>query len=186
VKDWYIVDSTTVRVRDALRKEFPGTGTYAALKVHKVLSVGCGAPVGYHFSPAREHDGRPLTIDDTWRGDGLRAALASARLARLRACNAHGVRVVIRLKENWKPKVDYIARGQVTPQFFPGTDLAVLLAQDILVLEGRAIDADVPVGGTRHSLHLRLVGVGSSAPIGRPVAVRGKWPTSTACAGRAN
>jgi hypothetical protein len=26
VQDWYIVDSTTVTVRDALRDEFPGTG----------------------------------------------------------------------------------------------------------------------------------------------------------------
>jgi hypothetical protein len=26
VQDWYIVDSTTVRIRDALREEFPGTG----------------------------------------------------------------------------------------------------------------------------------------------------------------
>ena len=63
VQDWYIVDSTTVRVRDALREEFPGTGEYAAIKVHKVLSVGCGAPVRYHFSPAREHDRRHITID---------------------------------------------------------------------------------------------------------------------------
>jgi hypothetical protein len=44
VQDWYIVDSTTVRVRDALREEFPGTGEYAAIKVHKILSAGCGAP----------------------------------------------------------------------------------------------------------------------------------------------
>jgi hypothetical protein len=50
VKDWYIVDSTTVTVRDALREEFPGTGDYAAIKVHKVLSVGCGSPVQYHLS----------------------------------------------------------------------------------------------------------------------------------------
>lgn len=56
VKDWSIVDSTTVRGRDALRAEFPGTGKYAALKVHKVLSIGCGAPVRYHLSPTREHD----------------------------------------------------------------------------------------------------------------------------------
>jgi hypothetical protein len=40
VKDWYIVDSTTVKVQDTLLQEFPGTGDYAALKVHKVLSVG--------------------------------------------------------------------------------------------------------------------------------------------------
>jgi len=57
VKDWYIVDSTTVRVRDALQEEFPGTGAYAALKVNKVLSVGCGAPVHYHFSPAQPGPG---------------------------------------------------------------------------------------------------------------------------------
>src|SRR5918997_5100834 len=31
VKDWYIVDSTTVTVHDALQKEFPGTGKYAAV-----------------------------------------------------------------------------------------------------------------------------------------------------------
>jgi hypothetical protein len=52
VKDWCIVDSTTVTVRAALIEGFPGTGSYAAIKVHKVLSVGCGAPVQYHFSPA--------------------------------------------------------------------------------------------------------------------------------------
>jgi putative transposase len=159
VQDWYIVDSTMVKVRDALREEFPGAGEYAALKVHKVLSVGCGAPVHYHFSPAREHDSRHLEIEASWQGRGLLVDLAYASLARLRACNAHGVRVIIRLKENWKPKVDSIARGQVTPEFFPGTDLEVLLEQDILVLDGRAIDADVHVGGTKHPLPLRLVGV---------------------------
>jgi putative transposase len=159
VKDWYIVDSTTVRVRDALRDEFPGTGDYAALKVHKVLSVGCGAPVGYHFSPAREHDSRHLQIDESWQGCGLLADLAYASLTRLRACNAHGVRFVIRLKDNWKPKVDYLARGQVTQEFCPGTDLDVLLEQEILVLKGHSVDADVRVGSTKQPLHLRLVGV---------------------------
>jgi putative transposase len=159
VKDWYIVDSTTVHVRDALREEFPGTGEYAAVKVHKVLSVGCGAPVRYHFSPAREHDSRHLQIDGSWQGSGLLADLAYASLARLRACNEYHVRFVIRLKENWKPKVDHLARGHVTQELFPGTDLDALLEQDILVLDGRAIDADVRVGNPKHPLHLRLVGV---------------------------
>jgi putative transposase len=159
VTDWYIVDSTTVKVRDTLVQEFPGTGDYAALKVHKVLSVGCGAPVHYHFSPAREHDSRHLTVDESWRGYGLFADLAYASLARLRACEDHGVCFVIRLKDNWKPKVDYIARGQVTPEFFPGGDLDALLADETLVLDGRAIDADVHVGGDKKPLHLRLVGV---------------------------
>lgn len=159
VQDWYIVDSTTIRVRDALHKEFPGTGEYAAIKVHKVLSVGCGAPVRYHFSPAREHDSRHLAIDASWRGYGLLADLGYASIARLRACETHGVSFVIRLKDNWKPKVDYIARGQVSQTFCPGTDLDTLLAQDILLRDGRAIDADVRVGGGKHPLPLRLIGV---------------------------
>jgi putative transposase len=159
VKDWYIVDATTVTVRDPLREAFPGTGDYAAIKVHKVLSVGCGAPVRYHFSPAREHDSRHLEIDASWQGCGLLADLAYASLARLRACDAHHVCFVIRLKENWKPKVDYIARGQVTQEFFPGTDFDTLLADNTLVLDGRAIDADVHVGGDKHPLLLRLIGV---------------------------
>jgi hypothetical protein len=69
------------------------------------------------------------------------------------------VRFVIRLKDNWKPKVDYIARGQVTQECFPGTDLDALIEEEILVLDGRAIDADVHVGGDQRPLHLRLVGV---------------------------
>jgi putative transposase len=159
VQDWSIVDSTTVRVRDALREEFPGTGEYAALKVHKVLSVGCGAPVRYHFSPARAHDRRYLAIDESWRGYGLLADLGYASIERLRACEAHNVHFVIRLKDNWKPKVDSIARGQVTKTFFPGTNLDALLAEDILMRAGRAIDADVHVGGDKHPLPLRLIGV---------------------------
>lgn len=159
VKDWYIVDSTPVIVRDALLEEFPGTGESAAIKVHKILSVGCGAPVRYHFSPAREHDSRHLTIDESWRDCGLLVDLAYASLDRLQACKAHGVRFVIRLKENWKPKVDYIARGQVTQEFFPGTDLDALLDEDILMLDGRAIDADVHIGRGQHALPLRLIGV---------------------------
>jgi hypothetical protein len=71
----------------------------------------------------------------------------------------YGVRFVIRLKDNWKPKVDYLARGQLTQEFCPGTDLDVLLEQDILVLAGHTIDADVRVGSAKHPLHLRLVGV---------------------------
>jgi len=159
VKDWYIVDSSTVRVRDALIDEVRGAGAYAALKVHKVLSVGCGAPVRSHFSPARAHDRPHLEIDESWRGYGLLADLAYASLARLRACETYNVRFVIRLKDNWKPKVDYIARGQVTQAFFPGTDLQALLADDILRLDGRAIDADIHVGGEKHPLPLRLVGI---------------------------
>jgi hypothetical protein len=98
-------------------------------------------------------------VHESWRGDGLLADLAYASLARLRACEAHAVQFVIRLKDNWKPKVDYIARGQVTEAFLPGADLDVLLAEETLRLDGRVIDADVHVGQRTQALALRLVGV---------------------------
>jgi hypothetical protein len=97
VEDWYLVDSTTVKVRDTRLQECPGTGDDAAIKVHTILSVGCGAPVHDHFSPAREHDRRHLAVDESWRGYGLLADLAYASLHRLRACAAQAVRFVIRL-----------------------------------------------------------------------------------------
>ena len=59
VLDWHIVDSTTVALPKPLKDTFPGTGDYAALKVHKRLSVGTGTLVNYEISPAREHDAAP-------------------------------------------------------------------------------------------------------------------------------
>jgi DDE family transposase len=159
VTDWSIVEATTVKVHDARRQEFPGTGGYAAIKGHKVLSAGCGAPVRDHCGPAREHDRCHLTIDESWRGYGLLADLAYASLARLQACDTDGVHEVIRLKDRWKPKVDDLARGQVTEACFPGADLDALLEDDTLVLYGRAIDADVHVGRGKERVDARLVGV---------------------------
>lgn len=159
VFDWRIVDSSTVKVSDEVKDELPGTGDYAAIKVHKTYSVGCSAPVAYHFSAAREHDSRHLNVDESWRGYGLLADLGYASLARLRACVEHDVRFVIRLKENWKAKVHAVARGQVAKMFFAGTDLDVLLDDDALLLEGKPIDATVRVGSGKDSLELRLVGV---------------------------
>jgi hypothetical protein len=98
-------------------------------------------------------------VNESWRGSGVLADLAYASLARLRACEAHAVPFVIRLKDHWKPKVDDSARGQVTQEFWPGTDRDALLAAETLRLAGRGIDADVPVGQRTQALPLRLVGV---------------------------
>lgn len=159
VADWYIVDSETIKLRDALLAEWPGCGKYAAVKVHKTLSVGTGVPVRYHFSPAKEHDSKHLAIDESWRGYGLLADLGYASLARLKACQEHGVAFVIRLKENWKPKVDHVARGTLTKTFFAGSDLDALIEADTLVLDDKVIDCDVTVGPPGRSVALRLVGI---------------------------
>jgi hypothetical protein len=66
VKGSCLVDSTTVTVRDALREGFPGTGVYAAIKRHTVLSVGCGASGLGHFIPAGESNSRHLELVSSW------------------------------------------------------------------------------------------------------------------------
>lgn len=159
VTDWYIVDSETIKLRRAVKDLLPGCGDYAAIKVHKTLSLGTGVPLRYHFSPAKEHDSKHLTIDESWRGFGLLADLGYASLARLAACLKHGVKFVIRLKENWNAKVEHIARGTVTKTFFKGSDLDALIDADVLVLDDKVIDCDVKIGPEGRQLALRLVGI---------------------------
>lgn len=159
-KDWHIIDSTTVRLDDTLKTEYPGTGDYAALKVHKRFSIGVGTTIGYHLSPARENDARHLKIDESWRGLGLLVDLGYASLQLINDCQEHDVRFVMRLKENWKPKVDYLARGEVRGLFLgKGTDLDALLDNERIALRGKAVDADVTIGPAGRSAKCRLVGV---------------------------
>lgn len=157
--DFHIVDSSTVKLPIDLFEVFPGTGDYAALKVHKRLSVGLGTVVDYHISPAREHDAPHLTLDESWRKLGLLADLGYASLNLLRDCQSYEVVYVIRLKDNWKPRVDRIHRGDLTRTFFPGTDLDALLDDGVLLLGGRVIDAAVTLGPPGRTVCCRLVGV---------------------------
>ena len=159
VQDWHIVDSCTVRLDDRLKEEYPGTGDYAALKVHKRFSVGLGTTWDYHLSPAREHDAPHLRVDASWRGLGLLVDLGYASLQLLRDCEQHGVKYVIRLKENWKPKVQRIERGKLGKTFLKGTDLDTLVFDEVLLLKGRSIDLDVTFGRGKGAVSCRLVGV---------------------------
>jgi hypothetical protein len=158
-RDWHIYDSSTIKLADRLKLEYPGTGDYAALKVHKRFSVGIGTMVDFHLSPAREHDGPHLVIDDTWRGLGLLADLGYASLQLIADCATYEVRFIIRLKQSWKPRVERVRRGEVNGTFFAGTDLDALLDTEVLVLDGRVIDADVTIGPPGRSVRCRLVGV---------------------------
>src|SRR5262249_38432909 len=102
-RDWHIVDSTTLKLQDELIAEYPGDGKYAALKVHKRLSVGTGTVYCYHLSPAKEHDAPHLVLDESFRGLGLLVDLGYASLAFIADCATYGVSFVMRLKESWKP-----------------------------------------------------------------------------------
>ena len=146
VKDWIIVDSSTVKLDDRLKEEYPGAGEYAALKVHKQYSVGVGATIGYHLSAAREHDAPHLRLDETWRGLGLLVELGYACFSLLRECERYGVKYVIRLKENWRAKVEEVISGTVRGWFPKGSDFDDLLAEQTLVLDGNDIDAQVRLG----------------------------------------
>jgi hypothetical protein len=158
-RDWHIVDATTVRLPDELIEEYPGAGRYAALKVHKRLSVGTGTVYQYHLSPAKEHDSPHLVLDESWRGLGLLIDLGYASLKLIADCATYGITFVMRLKESWKPKVQHVARGELKQTFFPGTDLDVLLKKQMLVLDGKAVDADVTIGTGPKQVHCRLCGV---------------------------
>lgn len=159
VQDFHIVDSSTVTLHKDLQEAYPGTGDYAALKIHKRFSLGRGTTIGYHLSCAKDHDSKHLTIDGTWRGLGLLADLAYASFQRLKDCEAHDVRYVIRLKKNWKPKVKRIARGEVKKTFLKDADFDCLLQEEVLALKGRCIDLDVTLGQGKGAFASRLVGV---------------------------
>jgi hypothetical protein len=159
VTDWHIVDSSTVKLDQALFAEYPGAGDYAALKIHKRFSVGLGTTIDYHLSPAREHDNIHLEIDETWRGLGVLLDLGYASFKLIRDCHEHDVRFVIRLKDSWKPRVQHVARGTLVKQFVGGTDFDCLIDEGVLVLDGKAVDVDVTFGRGASSVMCRMVGV---------------------------
>jgi hypothetical protein len=159
VTDRHIVDSSTVKLDPALVGEYPGAGDYAALKIHKRFSVGLGTTVDYHLSPAREHDNVHLAIDETWRGLGVLLDLGYASFKLLRDCRDHDVRFVIRLKDSWKPRVQHVARGKLLKQFVGGTDFDCLVDEEVLALDGTAVDVDVTFGRGASLVMCRMVGV---------------------------
>jgi hypothetical protein len=159
VTDWRVFDSTTVRLDDALIDTFPGAGEYSALKIHKEWSVGTGNLIGYEISPARDHDSPHLVVDERRRGTGLLVDLGYASIERLVECEQYDVRYVMRLKDNWKPTVNRLVRGAAFRDAVEGADFDALLDQDIILLDGHAIDADVTVGRGAVKIPCRLVGI---------------------------
>jgi len=157
VDDWLIFDSETITLRAALEDDFRGSGSPAAIKVHKELSVGRGCMTYCHFGPAREHDAPNLVVDERYRNKGMLVDLGYASLAFIRDCRDHGARYVMRLKDNWKPRVTSISRGEVREEFFAGTNLDVLLQDEVIVLDSHCVDAEVVIGKGKQAVCARLV-----------------------------
>lgn len=157
VEDWFIFDSETVTLRDELADIYPGSGSAAALKVHKELSVGRGCMTGFHFSPAKDHDSPHLVIDERYSNMGLLIDLGYVSLERIGECEKYKVKFVQRLKDSWKPKVNRITRGEIHGEFFEGADFDELLMNEVIVLDGRCVDAEVTLGKGKKKVSCRLV-----------------------------
>lgn len=157
VDDWRLFDSETITLRQELADDYPGSGSPAAVKVHKELSLGRGCMSYCHFGPAREHDAPHLVVDGRYRDMGLLVDLGYASLDFIDSCERHVVSYVIRLKDNWKPQVERIDRGEVQGALLPGSDLDMLIEDEVLVLDGRCVDAAVTLGRGKKKVSARLV-----------------------------
>jgi hypothetical protein len=158
VKDWVAVDSETVKLHPSLKERYPGTGDYAAVKVHKAYSLGRQNMIDYAFWPAREHDSEHFEVTASMRGIGLLMDLGYASHARLRDCIRHGVSVVIKLKDRWKAAIEEVHVGSVEG-LLAGTDVADAVSSMQLECIDGVIDADVKLGSGAKAYRMRLVAI---------------------------
>jgi IS4 transposase len=162
------VDSTVVRLHDALARAFPAcrtNHTLAAAKLHTVLNVqGCG-PQRIKITAERVHDG-PVLRAGTWvRGLLLLFDLGYYRYQLFAAIHRQGGFFVTRLKEHANPTVLRLHRA------YRGNSIPVeggALRDFKGRLQRQVFDADVEIRyrsreylGTRrgHVLRVRLVGL---------------------------
>lgn len=158
VKDWIVIDSETVQLHRTLKGAYPGTGDYAAVKVHKAWSIGRHNMVDFELTPARDHDSTRFSVTEAHRGYGFLFDLGYASHARLRACQEHGASFVVKLKSGWKAAIDAVHVGEVTRQL-AGTDIADAVAFGELACRDGVIDADVMMGAGRGAYPMRLVAI---------------------------
>jgi hypothetical protein len=157
VSDIVLFDSETLNLSDELEDVLPGTSG-AALKIHKLFSVGRNNVIDYFVTPAREHDAVHLHLGPHLRGCLLVVDLGHASHDLVRRAREHGIHLVLRLKSNWRPHmmatVDEL--GDLVP--LSGKPLSETIT-DVRTDElfGDPYDWDVELGGER--IPARLVGV---------------------------
>lgn len=159
-RDWRVIDSTTVKLLRALAEDYPGTGDYAALKVHVELSLGCENVVDYHITPARRHDSAELQVDETRKGTGLIVDLGYVSHKLLKDCRDHDVQVVVRLKGGWKLFVDTAVKaGELADWEFPDSLAAHFDGVALPATLEVPLDIDVRLGDADGDIVARLVNV---------------------------
>ena len=168
IRDVLCVDTTVVRLHDALAGHWPAcrtNHTLAAAKLHLVLNVqGCG-PQSVKLSAERVHDGPQLRAGAWVRGRLLLFDLGYYRYQLFAAIRRQGGFFLTRLKEHANPEVLQLHRshrGRAIP--VEGVRLQEIKNR----LQREVIDVDVEVAyrsrcyaGLRrgHALRLRLVGL---------------------------
>jgi len=161
VKDWLIVDSTTIKLNNSLIGKYRGTGDYAALKIHKTYSIGRSNMVNYQLSPARRHDANYCVLTEDLRGHGLLVDLGYVSHDYLRDCEDFGVKTVIRLKSGWKVNVEKVIEGTAAAAAIGdgAFDFATALADQKLTFVGGRLDLDVALTVENKRFPMRLVGL---------------------------
>lgn len=102
------IDSTVVRLHEALAKRFPAcrtNHTLAAAKLHTVLNVRGQGPQRVRLSAERVHDSPVLQAGEWVRGRLLLFDLGYFRYTLFDAISRHGGFFLTRLKENANPRI---------------------------------------------------------------------------------
>ena len=159
-RDWRAIDSSTVKLSRALKDVYPGTGDYAALKVHAEISLGVENVVAWHITPARRHDSPELVIDESRRGTGILVDLGYVSHEMIRNCCAHDVSYVIRLKDGWKCFLDSdVMPSDVDSWRVPDEVLARMGVESLPDKLETELDIDVRLGHESNGVQSRLINI---------------------------
>lgn len=175
--DWRAFDATTIKLDKALVADFPGSGDYAAVKVHMELSLGAENVVAYELSAAREQDAPHMTIDERRRGQGVLADLAYASHEFIDRCDQFDVAYVLRVKRGWEFWFDGTTSDEARAAWLDDDELSERFTGDDVYKLATTTDIDVTVGGADSTRKARLVSF--TSPKGRQVAFLTNLPRDT-------
>lgn len=135
------IDSTVLRLHDALSKPFPGTRTNhspAAAKLHLVMSVLGRGPRSVKITDQRTHDARVRHLGSWVRGNLLLFDLGYYSFRAFSGIRREGGSFITRLKDGANPELRAVLGDASTTLIQPGAQLRDVLARtrrDVLDLK---------------------------------------------------